>query len=241
MERVDAAIPPVSIVRRKRQRTMRIRVKDDAIIVSGPSSVSERRLLQFAEEKREWIRNVCLRRQEKVLLLMRKREQAKGSLLLRGIRKQIYDFPVPGLRKPVLEEREHAVVYRYNPMDHLSEEPLPSPGLVMDFYRQVAKVEIADRYDYWKEVLPFAPARLSVRNQRTKWGSCSARGAISLNWRLIKCPTTIMDYIIIHEFCHLRHFNHSRAFWETLGQHYPGVAAAKKWIREHSEEVFADF
>ncbi|GEM_PF-238083 len=281
----DVGLPPLTLVRRKRQRTMRIRVKDDAIIVSGPATVSERRLLQFANEKEDWIRSACLRRHEKVRRLRQKQEQMKGTLLLRGIRKHVYDFPVPGLRKAILEEHDQAVVYRYNPLDYQPDmkqlgelsghvengagtedeaavdagtrtlagavalsgagadtaAPQPGPDLVRQFYRAVAKKELTDRYNRWKDKLPFTPVRLSIRNQRTKWGSCSARGTISLNWRLIKCPPSIMDYIIIHELCHLRHFNHSRDFWETVRQYCPDVRSAKKWIRENSDEIFADF
>ncbi|TVQ66575.1 MAG: M48 family peptidase [Balneolaceae bacterium] len=253
----EGFLPPVTVVQRKRQRTMRIRVKDDTIIVSGPASVSKRRLLQFAEEKRAWIRSACLRRREKVQKLALKREQAQGTLLLRGQRVNVYDFPVPGLRKPILEELEHAIVYRYNPLDHLSGDatpsknagviqnslftPHPETGLVHDFYRRLAKKELAEKFHYWSERLPFTPSRLSIRNQRTKWGSCSSRGTISLNWRLVKCPPAIMDYIIIHELCHLRHFNHSRAFWDTVRQYYPAAREAKQWIRNNSDEIFADF
>ena len=253
----EETLPPVTVVQRKRQRTMRIRVKDDAIVVSGPASVSKRRLLQFVEEKRDWIRSACLRRRQKALKIEQKREQSQGTLLLRGQRINIYDFPVPGLRKPTLEEHKHAIVYRYNPLDHLSVDAIPSeaphlsqgnlfapqPGidLVHDFYRRLAKKELAEKYSYWSEQLPFTPSRLSIRNQRTKWGSCSSRGTISLNWRLVKCPPSIMDYIIIHELCHLRHFNHSRAFWDAVRQYYPGVREAKQWIRKNSDEIFADF
>ncbi len=253
----EEALPPVTVVQRKRQRTMRIRVKDDAIIVSGPASVSKRRLLQFAEEKRDWIRSACLRRREKVLKLEKKKEETQGTLLLRGQRMHIYDFPVPGLRKPTLQEHEHGIVYRYNPRDHLPGKAIPpaasqliqsslfvpQPGtdLVHDFYRRIAKRELAGKFHFWSERLPFTPSRLSIRNQRTKWGSCSSKGTISLNWRLVKCPPSIMDYIIIHELCHLRHFNHSRAFWDTVRQYYPEVGEAKQWIRKNSEEIFADF
>ena len=255
--RVDAALPPVTLVQRKRQRTMRIRVKDGAIIVSGPASVSERRLLQFVDEKREWIRSALLRREQKAQRLKQKRDEMRGTLLVRGDRKHVYDFPVPGLRKPALEEHDHAIVYRFDPLVHRPDthpdlhdgdgmdqgpsHPMPDPELIQGFYRRLAKKELTQRFESWSGRLPFSPGRLSIRNQRTKWGSCSARGTISLNWRLVKCPPAIMDYIIIHELCHLRHFNHSRAFWDTVRQYYPDITGARKWIRENSDEIFADF
>ncbi len=235
-------LPPVSIVQRKRQRTMRIRIKDKAIVVSGPASLSQKRLLQFLEEKREWIENSIRRKRDRAEKLKRKQKQTQGTILLRGERKPLYDFPVPGLRKPGLVEHDHAVVFRFNPLSQDdNHSPAPGPDLVATFCRALARREIHDRFNYWSDQIPFRPSRLTVRNQRTKWGSCSTRGTISLNWRLIKCPAAIMDYIIIHELCHLQHFNHSRAFWETVKNYYPDVREAKKWIRENSDEIFADF
>ncbi len=228
---------PITVIKRRHQRTMRIRIRDDAIVVSGPSSVSNERLLRFVEEKRDWIRNALNRKRERAEVLERKRQLARGTLLLRGERKPIYDFPVPGLSKPALIEREHAVVCRCNPLEPGGAD---SEHITL-FCRNLAKVELRNRFDYWTERIPFQPSRLTIRNQRTKWGSCSARGTISLNWRLIKCPPTIVDYIIIHELCHLKHLNHSRAFWDTVLRYYPDIGKAKKWIRENSEEVFGDF
>ncbi len=238
----DAGLPPVTVVQRKRQRTMRIRIKNDAIVVSGPASVSQKRLLRFVEEKQEWIRKSCRRQLERAEKLATLRKQTDGTLLLRGIRKPVHDFPVPGLRKPRLVEHDHAVVYQFNPSSEPDgPSPVPDPDLVASFYRTVARQELLNRYKYWSEQLPFRPSRLTIRSQRTKWGSCSSRGTISLNWRLVKCPAFIMDYIVIHELCHLRHFDHSRSFWETVRTYYPGVREAKKWIRENSDEIFADF
>ncbi len=238
----DAGLPPVTVVQRKRQRTMRIRMKSQAIVVSGPSSVSRNRLLRFIKEKQDWIEKSFRRQQDRMERLESTRKQAHGTLLLRGVRKPICDFPVPGLRKPCLVEYDHAIIYRFNPLtqpDHHT--PVPDPDLVSSFFRTLARRELQIRYLYWSERLPFRPSRLSIRNQRTKWGSCSSKGTISLNWRLVKCPAFIIDYIIIHELCHLRHFNHSRAFWSTVKNYFPGIREAKIWIRENSDEIFADF
>jgi predicted metal-dependent hydrolase len=76
--------------------------------------------------------------------------------------------------------------------------------------------------------------RVAVRNQRSRWGSCSRRGAISLNWRLIQTPPFVRDYIFLHELMHLRQMNHSARFWREVESVCPGYEAAKKWMKEHS-------
>jgi predicted metal-dependent hydrolase len=76
--------------------------------------------------------------------------------------------------------------------------------------------------------------RVSVRSQRSRWGSCSRRGTISLNWRLIQTPPHVQDYIILHELCHLREMNHSVRFWREVERVCPEYEAAERWLKLHS-------
>lgn len=76
--------------------------------------------------------------------------------------------------------------------------------------------------------------RVSVRSQRSRWGSCSRRGTISLNWRLIQTPSHVQDYIILHELCHLREMNHSVRFWREVERVCPEYETAERWLKLHS-------
>ncbi|HEY9172550.1 MAG TPA: SprT family zinc-dependent metalloprotease [Verrucomicrobiae bacterium] len=76
--------------------------------------------------------------------------------------------------------------------------------------------------------------RLSVRNQRSRWGSCSRRGTISLNWRLIQTPPFVRDYIILHELMHLREMNHSARFWRLVEDVCPAYRQAERWLKQHA-------
>jgi len=75
--------------------------------------------------------------------------------------------------------------------------------------------------------------RVTVRNQRSRWGSCSRRGTISLNWRLIQAPGFVRDYIVIHELMHLREMNHSRRFWREVERACPCYKTAERWLKQH--------
>ena len=74
---------------------------------------------------------------------------------------------------------------------------------------------------------------VTVRNQRSRWGSCSRRGTISLNWRLVQTPETVRDYIILHELAHLRQMNHSSKFWAEVERFCPAYLEAEQWLKEH--------
>jgi len=76
--------------------------------------------------------------------------------------------------------------------------------------------------------------RITVRNQRSRWGSCSRRGTISLNWRLIQAPPSVQEYICLHEILHLGEMNHSSRFWRKVEQACPDYAGAEQWLKQHS-------
>jgi predicted metal-dependent hydrolase len=76
--------------------------------------------------------------------------------------------------------------------------------------------------------------RVTVRNQRSRWGSCSRRGTISLNWRLVQAPGFVRDYLVLHELAHLKEMNHSRRFWGVVAQLCPDYREAERWLKQHS-------
>jgi predicted metal-dependent hydrolase len=80
-------------------------------------------------------------------------------------------------------------------------------------------------------------ARVSIRNQRTRWGSCGRDGHISLNWRLILMPPEVRDYVLVHELMHLRRLDHSRAYWRLVAAACPGYREARQWLRAHGASL----
>lgn len=81
------------------------------------------------------------------------------------------------------------------------------------------------------------PVKVAVRNQSSRWGSCSRRGTVSLNWRLLMAPDWVAEYVIVHELCHLRHMDHSADFWRLVETHFPEQRAAKAWLKAHGHEL----
>jgi predicted metal-dependent hydrolase len=81
------------------------------------------------------------------------------------------------------------------------------------------------------------PVTVRVRNQRSRWGACSARGTITLNWRLVQMPPEVADYVMLHELAHLRQPNHSRRFWREVGSLCPGWQAAERWLKAFGREL----
>jgi predicted metal-dependent hydrolase len=82
-------------------------------------------------------------------------------------------------------------------------------------------------------------SRLTMRNQRSRWGSCSSTGALSFNWRLVLAPHDVLDYVVVHEVCHLVELNHGPAFWRLVEKRRPDYAESKQWLDDHGWEILA--
>ena len=101
------------------------------------------------------------------------------------------------------------------------------------WYRRAAAREIAPRLDAATAVLGTSYTKLSIRGQRTRWGSCSTTGAMSFNWRLLLAPAPVLDYVVWHEACHLRVMDHSPRFWALVRANCPDYEAQRRWLRRH--------
>jgi len=108
-----------------------------------------------------------------------------------------------------------------------------APAAIERWYRRAAEREIAPRLDAAVAALETSYSKLTIRNQRTRWGSCSSTGAMSFNWRLLLAPEPVLDYVIWHEACHLRVMDHSPRFWSLVRHHCPGFEAERRWLRRH--------
>jgi len=111
----------------------------------------------------------------------------------------------------------------------VSSERLP-PHAEAQLRRQ-ADVELRPRLAELAAEHGLAVTRVSIRGQRSRWGSCSPSGTISLNWRLAQLPPAVRDYVLIHELAHLRHLNHSARFWKEVARMCPGYTEARAWLR----------
>jgi len=81
--------------------------------------------------------------------------------------------------------------------------------------------------------------RLTLRDQRSRWGSCSSKGALSFNWRLVLAPHDVLDYVVVHEVCHLLEHNHGPSFWRLVETRRPGFRDSKQWLDRHGWELLA--
>jgi predicted metal-dependent hydrolase len=110
----------------------------------------------------------------------------------------------------------------------------PMPSEELRVWRRRAQEELPPRLLALAEAFSLTVTRVSIRNQRWRWGSCSRNGHITLNWRLVTMPDWVRDYVLIHELMHLKRMDHSPAFWKLVAAACPGYQAARKWLRANA-------
>lgn len=221
--RIAGRLVPVGIRRNRRARRYILRLKPDgSLALTLPSRGSLAEALQFAARNAAWLERQWARHAAQPI---RPRHWLAGmEILFRG--------------NPVrLEVEKEAGMWsvRFGP----ERCPLPAPcadlrPAIQRHLWSLASRELPARALELGAVHQFSIRQIQVRNQRSRWGSCSPRGVISLNWRLVQTPESVRDYIILHELAHLREMNHSRRFWKEVARLCPDWMEAERWLKQHA-------
>lgn len=145
--------------------------------------------------------------------------------MVAGIIDEVKDF-LAGLRKDWPE--------LYSPPPKPAE---PKPVLRAKPEGDLVRV-FRERADHFAVVLGVTYGKISVKDQRTLWGSCTPEGNLNFNWRLTLAPPEVLDYLVIHELAHRAHMNHSRRFWEVVEKACPDHKAHRKWLRKNGRALY---
>ena len=217
---VEGRQVPLTVVRSHRARRYILRFRTDGearLIVPRGGSVAEAR--RFAERHRDWLGRQLRHFADRPA---RPREWGIGTeTLFRG-----------EMVRVEAAERDHQVRLGTELITIASGATDLRPAIERHL-RALATAELPSRVLAHADRHGLSVRKVTVRNQRTRWGSCSSRGTISLNWRLVQVPWFVGDYIILHELMHLRQMNHSVKFWREVADVCPDYQLARRWLREH--------
>lgn len=234
----------VQIVRRAYRRRIGLTLQVNGCIrVVAPKTVPLSYIQQFLQEHDEWIETNLQRYQGLRDTYPPKSYRAGEKFLFLG-REIVLRFEMKSsLSRPQIEVREGDLIVSL-PVEmgrgFKPEESHPELApLIVAFFEKAGRQLLTQRLQHYSEKMELRPTSVSFRAQKTRWGSCSAVGRISLNWRLIVAPLPVVDYVVVHELSHLRHYNHSAAFWNLVGTQVPRYAELRNWLRKHQYE--ADF
>lgn len=132
-----------------------------------------------------------------------------------------------------VELRGESLLVRWG-QEHLQLGPL-----LERWYRDQAACVLGRKAREYAAIFGVKPKRFTVRGQRTRWGSCSHKGTLSFNWRLLMAPEAVVDYVVIHEVAHLKEMNHTKRFWGLVAEYCPSWREHRKWLDDHGMELAA--
>lgn len=101
-----------------------------------------------------------------------------------------------------------------------------------------AEEHIKQRAKEFSNIIGVSYNNIRIKDTKSRWGSCSSKGNLNFNFRIIMAPQEVMDYIIVHELCHLKHMNHGKVFWETVAQYMPDNNRYKEWLKIHGARLY---
>ncbi len=192
----------------------------DKIAVTLPTYASDRDVLDFVHSKRNWITGKLEKLPARITI--------EAGALVPYLGADLLIVHDPGARRGVW--RNESEIRVSGKLEFLSRR-------VTDWIKRQAKIEITERVAIKAEQVNSKAGRISVRDTRSRWGSCAVNGNLSFSWRLIMAPEFVFDYVIAHEVSHIVEHNHSENFWRVVEQLTPEMNAAKSWLRRNGERL----
>jgi predicted metal-dependent hydrolase len=218
--------PALHFVRVKRARNYILRVRPDGSLrVTIPRGGSRREAEAFVQRHQAWVAAERLRVAERHAPVQ---WRVGDAILLHGEPDVLRVQEVGRSRMLVVGDqrvRLTAAVDNVRPAAELA-------------LRRIAVRELAPRLEALAAEHRLTVSRITIRNQRSRWGSCSHRGVIALNFRLVQMPPWVCDYVLLHELMHLRQQNHSRRYWRLVAEVCPEYRAAERWLKLEGKALF---
>ena len=217
----------------RKRRTLVIQMEPmDKILVLSPIGLSEQYIIEKVLSKGEWILKK-LAAFKKTGFLPAKKEFATGELFLYlGGNYKLFVLLKPGITRPIVELSQNNI-FIFTP---LKKHEILRTSLVK-WYKKEAEKIIFKKVQYFKKILLAEPAQIKIKEQKRRWGSCSSRGNIYFNWRIVMAPESVIDYVVVHEIAHLIHANHSPVFYKLVESILPDYKTRKKWLKDFGATI----
>ena len=216
----------VEVVRSIR-RTAGLHIAGTDLQVRVPEHLGDERVAAILKQKRPWIRSKVAELSS--VPAHRPKELVSGE-----------SFPYLGRNYRLKVQEGHQVGVclsggylkaTIRPSEQGEHRTLRIQQYLQSWYRSRALERLQDKTNRYAQQIGVSPSAVSVRNFRSRWGSCDKKGQVIFNWNIIKAPHSIVDYVVIHELCHLIYPNHSNDFWQLVGRYATGHIDQRQWLR----------
>ncbi len=218
-------MPSIQRLIRSRRRSLALIVeRDGSLTVRAPLHLKQAEIERFVRDKSDWI--------------ARKQAQLARHPQVTHHYQEGETFLYLGAAYPLQLVARFKEGLRFEGGFKLdSARQAEGEPLFTGWYRRQARKHIQARVAHYAGLHGFKPGKVRISSARTRWGSCSTKGTLSFTWRLVMAPEAVVDYVVVHELCHLKHLNHSKAFWAQVARILPDFKAQRAWLKTHGEQL----
>jgi len=222
----------VEVLRSKRKTSV-LYIVGDELQIRVPNRVRDRKIVEILETKERWIRNKVIQLQNQ--RITNKREFISGesfSLFGRNLYLKVLEGGKVGTK---LIDDYLITTVRSSEIGDLRKSRIKT--YLEQWYIHEAYQKLEEKVMRYSKIIRVSPREIKVRNYKTRWGSCDNKGRLTFNFHLIKAPHEIVDYVVIHELCHMIQPNHSKFFWNEVARFDPSFKNHKKWLKLNGADL----
>lgn len=216
-------------VKYRNRKTIEVSVEPpDKVTVVAPEGTTNEVILNKVKSKASWIVQ-RLFEFEHMEFQPIKREYVNGeSFMYLGRNYSMQIFIEEKKKKPEIKLHQGKFYVFSNTKDEAKIQKA-----MEQWYREKALEKVKERVDYYQHYFKKKPTEIKVKEQQKRWASCTSKNELLFNWRCVMAPSNVLDYIVVHEMCHMYHKNHSQEFWDLLSSIMPDYERRREWLRNY--------
>ena len=224
---------PIEVVRTNRKKSASIQLEGGLVKVRVPKWLSHRRVRDLISKRTPWIQSKL--KQQSLRPCPQAKKYVDGEVFYYLGKK--YPLKVVAAPFPTVENPESVASVKLKHGNLLvtigeqSPKALGVKGLLEHWYQRCATAHLKKRTAQLAQRVGVTPTSVAVRHYKSRWGSCSSHGAITYNWQIMAAPAPVVDYVVVHELCHLLEHNHSPRYWKHVTRHVPDWKDHRAWLR----------
>lgn len=230
---------------RSGRKTISLQVKRGQVFVRAPYHVDEQFIESFVKKKNAWLKAKISQQNQTVDLCCNFTHGSElflfGNLVTLNI-VAAHSHEKSGVELTQLIDGKQALTIRLSA--HIqaksllpSQQAVAVKNLLERFLADQANRIIPPRVNYYSKLTQLNPTAIKIKKYSARWGSCNNKRELSFNYLLMMLPLDVIDYVIVHELCHIQHLNHSKDFWQLVAQYFPRQLEAKQWIKTHQSAL----
>ncbi|ERL61047.1 hypothetical protein K661_02628 [Piscirickettsia salmonis LF-89 = ATCC VR-1361] len=214
-----------------RTKTYGLSIRDGKVHMNVPKRMSKQRVCQAIDDNQAWVRENI-----RFSLASTKQHQSLSSGSLISYLGKQYSLKLTYVNQSVVFYDDAflmgvpARVKSENHQAYIRDK-------LSAWFKEQALLRFEQRTFFIANRMQLKPTKVSVRSYKARWGSCSSSGCLSFDWKLLQAPEFIIDYVIVHELSHLKHFDHSPAFWQLVSLYYPEHKVARQWLKNNQTSL----